>query len=340
MTFTLDKLADLTGSKIIGDSKVIIKSVASIDKAKDGDISFINKKKYKHLLEKSKASAVIITPDVSEGYSGNALINTDPYLTFAKVLKIFYEKNDLQDSISSQASISDNASIGKSVTINAKAVIEKNVSIGDESSVGAGTVVGNNVEIGKNVRIHPNVTIYPDCKIGDSAIIHSGAVIGADGFGFAPQNDKSWFKILQIGNVVIGKDVEIGANNTIDRAAMGSTIIGDGVKLDNQIHIGHNVSIGEHSALAACTVIGGSTRIGKRCQIGGASAIAGHLTIVDDVIITGNSMVIKSIDESGMYSSGIPAEKNSVWRRNITHLKQFDKIVKRLKKLENKTTEE
>jgi len=339
MTFTLDKLADLTGSKIIGDSNVTIKSVASIDKAKEGDISFISKKKYKHLLAKSKASAVIITPDVSEGYTGNALINTDPYLTFAKVLKIFYENNDIKDSISSQASISDTASIGKSVTINAKAVIENNVSIGNKSFVGAGTVVGNNVEIGKNVRIHPNVTIYPDCKIGDNAIIHAGAVIGADGFGFAPQKDKSWFKILQIGNVVIGKDVEIGANNTIDRAAMGSTIIEDGVKLDNQIHIGHNVVIGEHSAFAAGTVVGGSTLIGKCCQVGGASAITGHLKIADDVIITGNSLVIKSIQESGMYSSGIPTEKNIVWRRNITHLKQFDKIVKRLRKLENKTTE-
>ncbi len=337
MKFTLGQLAERTGSDVIGDPEVIINSISPIVSAKTGDISFITSTKYKDFLSSSKASALIITPELSKDYTGNALLNSDPYLTFAKIIKFFHDKDLAQDNISSNAIIHSKAKIGERVTIHPNSVIDENVDIGNQTHIGAGSIIGKNSKIGENVFIHANVTLYPDTKISDNTIIHSGAVIGADGFGFAPQKNKTWFKILQIGNVEIGKDVEIGANTTIDCAAMGSTIIEDGVKLDNQIHIGHNVKIGAHSALAAGTVIGGSTTIGKRCQIGGGSAISGHLTITDDVVITGKSMVIKSIKEADIYSSGVPAEKNKTWRRNITHLKHFDKIVKRLKKLENNT---
>lgn len=340
MTFTLNKLATLTNSSVHGDNSISVDSVASISEAKHGQITFYNNSNYLKELNTCKASAVILTKKHATDFNGNALINENPYLTFAKVLQILHSNNDINSSISDSAIISESSQINKDVCIRENVVIDKTVRIDAHSSIGAGTYVGENVTIGKGSIIHPNVTIYANTKIGENCIIHSGTVIGADGFGFAPYNEKQWFKILQIGNVIIGNNVEIGANTTIDCATLGSTIINDGVKLDNQIHLGHNVTLGKHTAMAAGTVVGGSTEIGKYCQIGGGSAISGHLKITDDVIITGKSMVVKSITKSGMYSSGMPVEKNRTWRRNITHFKQFDKLVKRLKALEKKVSGE
>ncbi len=341
MRVTLESLSELTGSAVKGNKLVEISAVASLQDATEGQISFVSNPKYISSLESTDASAVILSPELAKQYSGNALINSDPYLTFAKVLGIIYKKEKLKGSVHPSAVVADDAHIAADVTIAANVVIEAGVTVGKNTVIGAGSYIGENSHIQENVIINPNVTLYADTKIGSDCILHSGVVIGADGFGFAPTEDKNWYKIPQIGNVILGKDVEIGASTTIDRAALGSTIIGDGVKLDCQIHIGHNVKIDEFSIMAAGSLVAGSTSIGKRCQVGGAVAISGHLEIADDVVITGNSMVIKSIKSGGVYSSGIPSDTNNKWRRNVARFRHLDDMAKTIKHLEkalNKTT--
>jgi len=339
MMLTLEKLAELTDSKVKGDGSCQLQGVMSLEEAGEGQISFVSNPKYKKHLEASKASAVVLSPALSKGYSGNALINDDPYLTFAKIVSIFHAKNTPSSLIHPSAVIADSAVISKQANIAANVVIEPDVVIDEGVTVGAGSFIGERSILKKNVRLHPNVTLYSDTRIGKNSIIHSGAVIGADGFGYAPQKDKSWYKILQVGNVVIGSDVEVGANTTIDRAALGSTEIANGVKLDNQIQIGHNVTIDEYSIIAGGALVAGSTKIGKFCQIGGAVAISGHLTIVDNVIITGRAMVINSIHKSGVYSSGVALEENKKWRRNAARFRKLDEMAKTIKRLEKKLEE-
>lgn len=336
MIVTLEHLAELTNSTIKGNKSLKIHTVATLQDAKEGEISFVSNPKYVSFLEKTNASAVILSQELAEQYSGNALINSDPYLTFAKVLEIIYKKEQQDGYIHPSAVVDENADIAEDVIISANVVIEAGVSLGSNSFIGAGSFIGANSRIDENVTIHPNVSLYADTEVGSGCIFHSGVVIGADGFGFAPTEDKKWYKIPQIGNVVIGQNVEIGASSTIDRAALGSTIIGEGVKLDCQIHIGHNVKIDDFSIMAAGSVVGGSTSMGKRCQVGGATAISGHLEIADDVVITGNSMVIKSIKSGGVYSSGIPSDTNKKWRRNAARFKQLDDMAKTLKHLDKK----
>ncbi len=330
---SLKELADLTGSEVKGDTQLQVSDVATLQDAKEGQISFVSNPKYKKQLDTTKASAVILSSKMASAYNGNALINDDPYLTFAKVVNAFHKRAIPKANIHPSAVIAKDSIIGKNVNIAANVVIDSAVNIGDNSVIGAGTVIEKGSILGSGALIHPNVTIYSNTQIGTNIIIHSGTVIGSDGFGFAPQKDKSWYKILQIGNVVIGDDVEIGANTTIDRAALGSTIIENGVKLDNQIQIAHNVKIGSLTIIAGSAGIAGSTTIGERCQIGGAVAIAGHLNIADDVIITGRSMVISSIKKSGVYSSGIATEDNRKWRRNAARFRHLDDMAKQIKEL-------
>jgi UDP-3-O-[3-hydroxymyristoyl] glucosamine N-acyltransferase len=338
MVFTLEELAKLTNSTFQGDKSCSLDGVDSLQDAGAGFISFVSNPKYIKLLDASRASAVILSPVLAKNYLGNVLINSDPYLTFAKVVKLFNPTDDIYSGIHPNASIAKTVTVESGVNIAANVVIDDGVVIKEGVSIGAGSFIGANSIIESGTLLHSNVTIYSDTKVGKDSIIHSGAVIGADGFGYAPQKDKSWYKILQVGNVVIGHDVEIGANTTIDRAALGSTQIGNGVKIDNQIQIGHNTKIGEHTAIAAGTLIAGSTTIGKYCQIAGAVAIAGHLNIVDNVIITGKSMVIKSIDKAGVYSSGIAADENKKWRRNAIRFSQLDEMAKTIKRLDAELT--
>ena len=336
MAFSLKELAEHTNSIVKGDKSILINSVAPLQDAEAGQISFISNPKYRKFLNQSNASAIILSPELAKQYAGNALISADPYLTFAKVVFTLNKPTDSISSIHSSAVISNLSIIGANAHISANAVIDENTEIANNVSIGAGCVIGSNCKIEEDAILHANVTLYPGTKIGARSVIHSGAVVGSDGFGFAPKKDKTWYKILQIGNVIIEADVEIGASTTIDCGALGSTIIEQGVKLDNQIQIAHNVIIGAHTVIASGTVIAGSTTIGKHCQIGGAVAIAGHLSVKNDVIITGGSMVVKSILESGVYSSGITADENRKWRRNVAHFKKLDNIAKRIKSLESK----
>jgi len=339
---SLKQLAVITNSQIKGDQEIELQGVATLQDATEGQISFVSNPKYKALLKDSLASVVVLNPTLAEGYSGNALVNQDPYLTFAKVVSEFHKQERLPANIHPSAVIAADVVMGEQVNIAANVVIGAGVTLGDNVVIGANCVIGSGCEMDDAVYLYPNVTLYTRTCIGSHSIIHSGAVIGADGFGFAPNSqsaDKSWYKIPQVGNVVLGSDVEVGANTTIDRAALGTTRIGNGVKLDNQIQVGHNVELGDHSIVAGGTVFAGSSVIGKRCQIGGTVAVAGHLKIVDDVIITGKSMVIKSISEAGVYSSGIAADTNSKWRRNAARFRKLDEMAKQLKQQEKRIQE-
>lgn len=313
--YSLQELADYTGSSLQGNAQLRLFSVASIEKAQAGDISYIRDAKYRHYLQSSLASALILPPDMAQTYAGDCLVNQNPYLAYAKAVTLLYPVTR------------------PDVAIHPTAVIGADVVIADGVVIEAGCVIGRGCHIGADSWLHANVTLYADTRIGKRCIIHSGAVLGADGFGFAP-DQRTWYKIQQIGNVVLGDDVEIGANTCIDRAAMGSTVIGNGVKLDNLIQIGHNVQIGEHTAMAGCTAVAGSVQIGRHCQIAGMCAIAGHLSIADHVVVTGTSMVSHSITKPGVYSSGTTIEENAVWRKNAVRFNQLDKLARRLQELE------
>lgn len=335
---TLSRLAEITGSELQGNGDLKIKGVASLVAAQEGDISFATGRKYLRQLASCKASALIVTADLVDQTDTDVLINKTPYLAYAKAVEVFYPEQSIKASIHSSSIIDPTAVVSSKAHIGAKVVIGKNVSIAEGVVIEAACVIGDDCCIGSNTYLHANVTLYQGTQIGSKTRLHSGVVIGADGFGYAPTHS-GWHKIKQVGNVVIGNQVEIGANTTVDRGALEATVIGNGVKLDNLIQIGHNVVIGEHTAIAACVAVAGSAVIGKRCQIGGASAIAGHLNIADDVIVTGMSMVIRSINTAGVYSSGLPVNENRKWRKNIIRFTQLDKMSQKIRELEQRMKE-
>jgi len=328
----LQYLAELIGAEFKGDGDCLINRVEALDSATSGAISFLTGSKYRSELQNTAASAVILKKDDSESCSVNCLIVDNPYLGYAKIAQVLYPDPDRRGVapsavVAESAVIDDSCYVGPNAVIGEKTVLEAGVEIG------AGCVVGDNVEIAKDSKIHANATIYDRSILGERVILYSGAVIGSDGFGLAPDGDK-WIKIPQIGRVILGNDVEVGANTTIDRGAIEDTVIFDGVKLDNQIQIGHNVRIGENTAIAGCVGIAGSTEIGKNCTIGGATVINGHLKVADNVHITGRSMVTKSVREAGVYSSGTPLQTNRDWHKSAIRFKQLDEMAKRLKKAE------
>ncbi|MEN9503135.1 MAG: UDP-3-O-(3-hydroxymyristoyl)glucosamine N-acyltransferase [Pseudomonadota bacterium] len=331
--YSLQELAELTGSQVQGDASYRVAAVASVEQAQATDISYIRGGKYRHFLQSSQAGALILTSDLAADYAGNALINRDPYLAYAKVVTLLYPTPCADLGIHPSAVIADDVVLGDGCTIGAHAVLESGVVCADGVTIGAGCVIGMNSRIGEKTRLYPNVTLGYNTQIGQRGIIHAGAVVGADGFGFAP-NQGTWYKIPQIGNVVIGDEVEIGANTTIDRAAMGSTYIGNGVKLDNLIQVAHNVQIGDYTAIAGCTAIAGSTRIGRYCRIAGMCAITGHLQIADHVTITATTFVTHSITQAGVYSSGTTIAEAAQWRKNAVRFNQLDTLARRLVELE------
>ncbi|MEI6897271.1 MAG: UDP-3-O-(3-hydroxymyristoyl)glucosamine N-acyltransferase [Psychromonas sp.] len=338
MTKTLAQLADLIGAKMIGDASLVIQGLATFDKANEGDITFVSDKKLLTELEHCHASAIVLPNTVMEGYQGNALFMENPYIGYAMLASIFDTTPNLSPTIAPSAHIDSSAKIGHNVAIAENVVIGAEVEIGDNCQIFANVVIAPQVKIKQQCKLYPNVTIYHACQIGQRCIIHANSVIGSDGFGNAPSQGK-WIKIPQIGKVIIGDDVEIGASTSIDRGALSDTIISDGVKIDNQCQIAHNVFIDEHTAIAGGTGIAGSCKIGKNCMLGGNVSMNGHLTITDNVIITGDSMVVRSISESGIYSSGIPAIKNKQWRKNTAYTLKIESLFKRVKQLEKQLQE-
>ncbi|OCG04708.1 UDP-3-O-(3-hydroxymyristoyl)glucosamine N-acyltransferase [Gilliamella sp. wkB112] len=333
--FRLEQLAEKLDAKLHGDGDLIITGVASMKSAIAGQITFLSDKKLQNQLISCKASAVVMTQDSIEHWHGAALVVKDPYLTYAKLAQSLDTTPSPAYDIAPSAVIDSTTKLGNNIAIGANAVIESGVVLGDNCVIGAGCFIGKNTVIGSGSKLWANVSIYHNCVIGKNCLIQSGTVIGADGFGYA--NDKGkWIKIPQLGRVVIGDNVEIGASTTIDRGALDDTIIGNGVIIDNQCQIAHNDIIGDHTAVAGGVIMAGSLTIGRHCLIGGASVINGHMEICDQVTVTGMGMVMRPISKPGIYSSGIPLQENKVWRKTASLVLHIDEMNKRLKALEKK----
>ncbi len=337
----LQDLAERLAAQLHGDPALSVERVATLSGASSGDISFISHKRYRNELGQTAASAVLLReddlPHLAEGVA--ALVVDDPYLAYARVAGWLYPPVEESGGIHPSAVVEEGAEIAADVSIGPHSVIETGAQIGAGCRIGPGCVVGRHVVLGEGGRLEANVTLCHHVRIGRRVLIHPGAVIGADGFGFA--NDAGrWVKIPQVGSVVIGDDVEIGANTTIDRGAIDDTRIADGVIIDNLVQVAHNVQVGEHSALAGCVGIAGSARIGAHCALGGGVGVVGHLEICDNVIVTGMTMVNHPIREAGVYSSGTPMEENAKWHRNAVRFKQLDEMAKRLRRLEKQSKDE
>ncbi|MBV8046523.1 MAG: UDP-3-O-(3-hydroxymyristoyl)glucosamine N-acyltransferase [Paludibacterium sp.] len=334
MSYTLSEIVARLGGERHG-ADVAVARVAPLDMARPGELSFITHTKYRHQLEACEASAVIVSPRIlaAAPVDRPVIVTPDPYLYFAKVATLF---NPPQAAV---AGVHGLASLGAGSKVAASAEVREHVSIGARAVIGErcrlmpGVVVGDDCVLGDDVVLYPNVTVYHNCVIGHRVTVHSGAVIGADGFGLAKDGD-AWFKIPQTGRVLIGDDVEVGANTTIDRGALADTVIGRGAKIDNLVQIAHNVHIGEHTAIAGCVGIAGSTRIGAYCTIGGAAMFVGHIEIADRTHIGGGTLVSKSIRQADSYASSYPLSTMKDWLSNAVHLRHLDDLVGRVKQLE------
>lgn len=339
VSYSLAEIQARLGGEILGDSTVRVSQVATLASATQGQISFLTNPKYRKQLADTQASAVILAPaaveeaKVVDGLPLALLVTSNPYAYFARVAQLLNPVAHYAGGISPMASVQ--SELTASVSVAPTAVIGKDVEIGEGSVIQAGVVIGDGAKLGRHCLVYPNVTIYSGCRIGDNCILHSGAVIGADGFGFAPEGGK-WVKIPQIGVVVIGNDVEIGANTSIDRGALEDTVIGDGCKLDNQIQIGHNCKIGAHTVIAGCVGIAGSTKVGKGCAFGGAAMILGHLEIADGTVISPGSMVMKSINKPGKYTALFPLEEHDRWLHNAAQIRHLSRLADRVAELEKK----
>lgn len=335
VSLTCSEIAEAIDAAVIGDGSTSITSIASIDTAAEGSITFVVSPRYLDALRSTKASAVIVTGNLSSETKTTRLVMENPYLGYAKLTRLWVARQVCQPtSIHRSASVAENADIADKVEIGANAVIDEGAVLGDEVVIGAGAYIGRGTVIGRGTTIHPNATVLHGCKIGFDCEIHSGAIIGADGFGFAPAPN-GWEKIYQLGAVQVGDRVSIGACTTVDRGALEDTVIGDGVILDNHIQVAHNVTIGENTAIAGCTGIAGSTTIGANCRIGGAVSIVGHISISDNVLITANSFVNRAVTESGSYSSGFPLQPSKQWRKNAVRLHKLDELSRQVSKLKS-----
>ena len=325
----LDDLASRLGAQLRGEPSKEVDHVATLASADDMALAFLSNRKYAHQLASSHAGVVVLAPADADAWQGNALIINNPYLAYAKAAAWLHPRSSSESGIHPSAVLHSTAKLAVDVVIGA------NVVIGARSVVCAGCVIESGVEIGSDCWLGSNVTILHSCVLGDRVVVESGSVIGSEGFGWA-KDGVAWVKIPQVGRVVIGSDVSIGANVCIDRGAIDDTVIEDGAKLDNLIQIAHNVRIGAHTAMAAHTAVAGSVNIGARCTIAGKVAIAGHLTIADDVHITAMTMISHDLHHSGVYSGAIPQDSYASWRRNAARFRQLDAMAKRLRALEKR----
>ena len=330
---SLRELSSLVGASFHGDPDYTITGIATLELAQKSDLSFFSNRKYHQYLANTQAGVVILHPDDVSQCPAHAIIIDDPYLAYAKIAAFLTENPGQHSSIAPSAIIAEDVKLGNNVSIGAGVVIGEGAQIGHQVTIQAACVIGEQVTIEDNSFLYPNVNIYPGVSIGHNAIIHSGAVLGSDGFGIANDNGQ-WIKVPQLGSLIIGNHVEIGANTSIDRGAIEDTLIGNGVKLDNLIQIAHNVCIGDNTVIAGCVGIAGSATIGKNCAIGGGAGVLGHLNIVDNVHITATSLVTKSIKKSGLYSSGTPLQESHLWHKNFVRFKQLDCMARRLTQLE------
>jgi UDP-3-O-[3-hydroxymyristoyl] glucosamine N-acyltransferase len=333
MALTLAQIAARLGGRVAGDPQVLIQQVAPLEHAAQGQISFFVNPRLRSQLAGTAASAVILAPQAEALTAKPRIVCENPYAYFARVSQLLNPPEPFQPGIDSAARVAPGARVATTARVEAGAVVEEGAQIGERAWIGAGAYVGAAAAIGPDCRLHPSVIVYARCSIGARSIVHSGAVLGADGFGFAPEAGQ-WIKIPQIGRVVIGEDVEIGANTTIDRGAIADTVIEEGVKIDNQVQVGHNCRIGAHTAIAGCVGIAGSCLIGKRCRIAGAAMLLGQLTICDDVQISTGTLVSHSIRKPGTYTGFYPIDEHPDWLRNAAHIRRLAELAQRVQALE------
>jgi UDP-3-O-[3-hydroxymyristoyl] glucosamine N-acyltransferase len=325
-------LAEALGAELRGDPDTLIEGVGTLKSACSGQLSFLSNTAYRRYLKDTRASAVILSADVAPECPVSALISDNPYLSYARAAALLFPAVQAGAGIAQSAVVAESALIDQSASIGPCSVVGGGVRIGAGVVIGPGCVVEDDCEIGEQTRLVARVTLCRQTRLGSRCLIHPGAVLGADGFGLANDQGK-WVKVPQLGRVLVGDDVEIGANTTVDRGALEDTVLHDGVKLDNLIQIAHNVEVGEHTAMAGCAGVAGSTKIGRHCTIGGQTGLAGHLTIGDNVHFSGASLVTRSFSEAGYYSGNLPAMENSVWRKMIARLRRLDEMAKDLKNL-------
>ena len=342
---TLLEISEIVNGEVIGSDAVEITNISSLSEATSCSLSFFHDRRQADRLMRSQAGAILLKSEHADLFAGNKIVVDDPYLAYAKVTQAFssrsvvwagWPRNRVVDSqlgdkkIHTTALVSDRANVHDTALIGAFSVVDNDAVIGKNVIIGHHVTIGTGVHIGENTVIDDRVTIYDGCSIGHRCHFSSGVVIGASGFGYAPDGEK-WQKIEQLGSVRIGHDVDIGANTSIDRGALEDTVIGDGVKLDNHIQIAHNVQVGDNTVMAGCVAVAGSARIGQRCRFGGRVSILGHLEIVDDVTIYAGGFVANSIKKKGEYASMIPVQENSAWKKTVANIRRLNSLAKKLR---------
>lgn len=333
MQAQLGDLAIRFGCEVVGDPATVVTHVATLANAGPESLSFFSNPAYREELKRTRAGAVVLREADAKDCPVPALLADEPYLAFARIATLLHPPEVPPPGRHASAVVDPSAEVDTSAHIGPHAVIGPGSTIGAHAAIGPNTVVGPRCRIGAYTRLHANVTLVQDVVLGERCIVHPGAVLGSDGFGNAP-SDTGWVKVPQIGGVRIGDDVEIGANTTVDRGAIEDTVIENGVRLDNLIQIAHNVRLGEHTAMAALSGISGSTIVGRRCMFGGQSGVVGHITICDDVVVGGATMISKDIHEPGFYTGSFPAEKDKVWKRKVARFRRLDELARRVRALE------
>lgn len=336
MQLSARELANFLGGTVEGDPEVKVSRPSKIEEGGEGTISFLGNLKYEEYAYTTTASILLVKEDFNPRQAINATLIRVPdvYAAIATLLEQFGQREKAAASISERATIHPSARVGEKVHVSDYVIVEEGVQIGDNSTVMAQVYIGKNVRLGSNVLLYPGVRIMDDCEIGDHSVLHSNVVVGSDGFGFAPQEDGTYKKIAHVGNVIIERDVDIGANTTIDRGTLGATIIREGVKLDNLVQVGHNVEIGAHTVIAAQAGIAGSTKIGKHCRIGGQVGFSGHLHIADGTQIQAQSGIASSVKEPNQALFGSPAIGYKDFIRSHAVFKMLPELYKRLSRLE------
>lgn len=335
----LKELVERLGGQLVGDENLEVQGIAPLTDATASHITFLSNPKLRSQAAQTGAAALILSPAdneaIGDAYRGSRILVANPYAHFARTAQLFAEKNAVPSKagIHPAACVDPGASVAATAVIGPNVVIEEGAVIADRVRIDAGSFIGRGAKIGADTHFHAHVVFYAACEIGQRGIVHSGAVVGADGFGFANESG-TWVKIPQTGRVLIGDDVEIGANTTIDRGAMADTVIGNGVKLDNQIQIGHNCQIGDHTLMSGCVGVAGSAKIGKHCTFGGAAMILGQLSIADHVTISSGSLVSRSITEPGFYTGIYPLSKNAEWEKSAVILRNLPTMREKIRELE------
>lgn len=339
MARSLGELAAMFGYEVAGDPSIKVSAVATLANADEGEISFFANEAYRQALRETRAAAVVLRRGDVDACPSASLIAEDPYLAYARIAAELHPAPDVSPGIHPSAVVAGSATVSAAAQISANATICDEAVIAADVYVGPGVVVGTRCKVGSGTRLLANATLVQDVTIGERCIVHPGAVIGADGFGNA-KSPTGWVKVPQFGGVRIGDDVEIGANTTIDRGAVDDTVIGNGVRLDNLVQIAHNVHVGDHTAMASLSGVSGSTVIGKRCMFAGQVGIVGHISICDDVVVGGATMISKDIDSPGFYAGSFPGEKDREWKRKVAHFRRLGGLVERVTALEERRKEE